>query len=992
VDEIANAQLVHRGYSERRPGRFGPALVAGLTLLAALLAGIGSSVAPDPSMLAWSDPMNVTGSDVGQIMLAGGDGPAEVVWWAGNETVRVVERSAISGPDKPFSVENITECVIPVNRTGNECGGLIAASAYGREVVGFRPDGEALQIFTRGPGDLSFAEAANLVSIGDSSSLLVTSSDRVYLASTSQRHAGIVVRLSTDGGLTFGAAVDVSLAGKGATNPRLALGPAGRIGACWEDYRNGPFSGFPYVGGASSLNPDIFASLLDPDLATVSRPIRVDDTLLNSSHQLEPACTFLPDGRMLVDWSDDRVTFYDDFDLYGALSDANVSAFGTSARLDDAPPGEITHQRHPLLAADRDGNAYTAFMDDRDFSPAAWYAHVLTNATAPAALANHLVVGSGAMSSYGPSGLDMSVDGVISLAWSGQSNVGKVSFARAYGAGGDRIPTCALVVPALVDQSAGNVTAVGAAFDADGMSTLSAATIALDGSPLALTLRLPYFSASFNASGLAAGAHNLTATVADRTGSVGACSATLNVAASSSGNHAPILRILSPVDGTPEASDFAVSGEASDADGDTVVVSVSVDGGPWATASGSSQWSLLVNVSPLAYGNHVAAVIASDGALSSDLAMLRFSRSQPLPVAPPFCSIVFPPNGATVATDTEVIGRAVDPDGPADIAHIDYRGISNSNSSFGNAAGTNPFIFPLTGLVDMEIQVNVTVFDREGNIGECGAHYAVVAPGGSIPTIMISSPPAGSLQTGNFTVTGTAASPDTGLSRVVVAVTGTDPTQAQGTASWSFQLDAASMSPGSHTISAFAVDINERWSSPAHVTFVASANGSNGSLIPWILSADSLSIVSGTAQVGTPLTYSVSIRNLGNLSAENLSVDISAAYESDPGGPRFALSSIHILALSGGSPYVIRGNWTPLLPGNVTLRARINADGHFPSAAVASPEANATIEVAAQGTPHSANAGADLLIFGLLLAAGAGIVGVAWYRLRKSKDDGDSGA
>jgi len=280
---------------------------------------------------------------------------------------------------------------------------------------------------------------------------------------------------------------------------------------------------------------------MDADLATTSRPVRVDDMLQNISRQVEPTCAFLPDGRMFVAWSDDRISFQGDFDLYGAVSNATVTSFGTKRQARRRPAGEITHQILPHAVADAEGNIYLSFADDRDFRYSIYYARVLANTTDLTTAAKKPPGGRCANDDLLPGQtLAMAPDGALYLAWMGDGYTAKLAFARAYAAGADRAPSCLLNVPA-------SVSAADAPFKrqrrSPGLWTACQRSLTRrcrwTAAPLTTTKDCLFLGRGRPGS-LSVGEHTVNASVTDRTGATGACSAMFTVtAATTSTNHAP---------------------------------------------------------------------------------------------------------------------------------------------------------------------------------------------------------------------------------------------------------------------------------------------------------------------------------------------------------------------------------------------------------------------------------------------------------------------
>jgi hypothetical protein len=85
-------------------------------------------------------------------------------------------------------------------------------------------------------------------------------------------------------------------------------------------------------------------------------------------------------------------------------------------------------------------------------------------------------------------------------------------------------------------------------------------------------------------------------------------------------NTPPSIMIDSPKDGDILQLDrgtFSIQGSAFDYQNDVGKVEYSVDGGQWKTASGSTDWSFVLDTKTLGPGYHTISVRASDASLSS---------------------------------------------------------------------------------------------------------------------------------------------------------------------------------------------------------------------------------------------------------------------------------------------------------------------------------------------------------------------------------------
>jgi hypothetical protein len=117
---------------------------------------------------------------------------------------------------------------------------------------------------------------------------------------------------------------------------------------------------------------------------------------------------------------------------------------------------------------------------------------------------------------------------------------------------------------------------------------------------------------NISGSPMVAGASPFTAVVKDSTGASASANLSINVVTAAP----PTVSINSPANGSTVSGTVAVSGVASD--GLTISsVQVSVDGGTFANASGTSSWSFSLNSNSLSNGAHTLSAKVTDSASNS---------------------------------------------------------------------------------------------------------------------------------------------------------------------------------------------------------------------------------------------------------------------------------------------------------------------------------------------------------------------------------------
>ncbi len=148
-----------------------------------------------------------------------------------------------------------------------------------------------------------------------------------------------------------------------------------------------------------------------------------------------------------------------------------------------------------------------------------------------------------------------------------------------------------------------------AAFDVSGTagdtgSGVQKVEVSVDGDAYALAAGTA--SWLYSASGLSDGTHTITAKATDNTGNTATTSISITVDTAS-----PTVAISSPVNGaTLNTAAFDVSGTSGDTGSGVQKVEVSIDGGAYALASGTTSW--LYGVSGLSDGSHTITAKATD--------------------------------------------------------------------------------------------------------------------------------------------------------------------------------------------------------------------------------------------------------------------------------------------------------------------------------------------------------------------------------------------
>ena len=198
------------------------------------------------------------------------------------------------------------------------------------------------------------------------------------------------------------------------------------------------------------------------------------------------------------------------------------------------------------------------------------------------------------------------------------------------------------------------------------------------------------------------------------------------------------MRVASPSAGATVSGAISLAGSA----GDNVAVTrvqVSVDGGAYAAATGTSSWNSALDTTNLANGGHSVTVRAYDASGNSALSSVAFTVSNvsaPSDATAPEISITDPTEGASVDRQVSVGGTAADDTGLATIE------VKLDDGPFQPATGTTSWNATLDAATATDGQHVVTAraSDTAGNVSSTStvvliSDQAVSAPAASPGTV-----------------------------------------------------------------------------------------------------------------------------------------------------------------------------------------------------------------------------------------------------------------
>jgi hypothetical protein len=257
----------------------------------------------------------------------------------------------------------------------------------------------------------------------------------------------------------------------------------------------------------------------------------------------------------------------------------------------------------------------------------------------------------------------------------------------------------------------------------------------------------------------------------------------------------PSVNILTPKEGETHSRDMLVSGRAFD-DVSVVQVEVIIDDMDRRVASGTDDWSLVIDTTELEYGLHKIGARAFDGTEWSEVVEVVIMVNQP-----PVIEILGLDDVREVTLPLNITGTTSDDGGVVEV----LIGFEFHNTTI-EATGTDEWFYVLDEVeVDVEgfIFIIVRAYDAEGVDGVDMVMLRLADP--PPPSVLISYPEDGVELNNDFVITGSAL-PGGALERVEVRIGGGSWGIANGSDDWTYRVSIWSFQHGENIIEARAYD------------------------------------------------------------------------------------------------------------------------------------------------------------------------------------------
>jgi hypothetical protein len=205
-------------------------------------------------------------------------------------------------------------------------------------------------------------------------------------------------------------------------------------------------------------------------------------------------------------------------------------------------------------------------------------------------------------------------------------------------------PSMAISAPAAGSSVSGTVAVTGTASDD---VAVTAVEVALDGGTWVPATGTSAWSWSWNTTSVPNGSHTITARARDGAGNMTTATRGVSVSNVAADTTPPAVSITTPSSGSTVSGAVSVTGAADDASG-VATVEVSVDGAPYATASGTTSWSWSWGTTSLTNGTHTISARATDTAGNQATASASVTVSNST-IAPNTQGTWVSPEGVTIS-------------------------------------------------------------------------------------------------------------------------------------------------------------------------------------------------------------------------------------------------------------------------------------------------------------------------------------------------------
>ena len=321
------------------------------------------------------------------------------------------------------------------------------------------------------------------------------------------------------------------------------------------------------------------------------------------------------------------------------------------------------------------------------------------------------------------------------------------------------------------------------------------------------------WSISWNTTGVADGAHTLTAVARDAAGNA-TTSSSVSVAVQNADTTPPSVSIAAPSGGATVTGTVSITASASDDEG-VAGVQFRLDGTNIGSEDTTAPYSVAWDTRTATGGAHALTAVARDTSGNTQVsAGVSVTVSNP-DTTDPSVSISQPSAGATV-TGTGVMLRATATDNTA-VVGVQFR-VDGANVGAEDLSSPWETPWNSTTVSDGQHSVTAVARDAAGNSTTSAAvTIAVDNPDTTGPTVSITAPAGGAILSGTVSVTATAADSD-GVAGVTFLLDGTAIGSEDTSSPYSRSWNTNNTAEGQHVLTAVARDASGNTTTSAPVT------------------------------------------------------------------------------------------------------------------------------------------------------------------------------
>jgi hypothetical protein len=367
-------------------------------------------------------------------------------------------------------------------------------------------------------------------------------------------------------------------------------------------------------------------------------------------------------------------------------------------------------------------------------------------------------------------------------------------------------PTVGVTSPPADATVAGAVTVTASASDDIGVTSVQ---FLLDGSPLGTADSAAPYEAAWSTTGVANGAHTLSAVARDAAGNE--TTATVITVSVLNDAAAPTVSVISPAAGAVVGGAVTVTASASDDIGVTSVQFL-LNGAPLGAADGAAPYEAVWSTTGTANGGYTLTAIARDAA-GNETTADAVAVSVLNDTAVPTVNVTSPAADATIGGAVTITATASDDIGVTSVQFM----LNGSPLGAADSAAPYEILWSTLDAANGSHTLTAVARDAAGHGTTATAINVTVSNDLAAPTVSVTSPSASATITGALTVTA-SASDDVAVTSVQFLLDGSPLGAADSTPPYEAPWSTSGTANGAHTLSAVAHDAAGNQTTSAVIT------------------------------------------------------------------------------------------------------------------------------------------------------------------------------